>query len=232
MVSLLSFTEKLIERALLPFSEKIPIFVILLESDHERRAHVYGHTKRRLPRCSVVSAIQQDGVKAFFESEKVAVSADLTLSKLACSASHMKVWKKISTSETPYAIVLEDDVAVLPDFELFAQRLVRKIPQNADLVHLYVSHNRAHWGRQVAKTKRAFVSYKPRWGRSAYLLSRRGAEKLLSGFRTIADHGDIQMANMAERGELSVFCASKECVSNLGQLFRGYRGEKFRSTVW
>jgi GR25 family glycosyltransferase involved in LPS biosynthesis len=160
------------------------------------------------------------------------VSDDVPAGKLACSASHIAVWKEIVSRGLTRALVLEDDIALRPGFTLFVQRLKRQLPRDFDLVHLYVSYDRKEWQRKAGETKQLFVSYAPRWGRSAYIVSLQGAEKLLADFRTISDHGDVQMARMAQQGRLLTFCASKASVDNLGQTRKTYRGERFPSTVW
>ncbi len=210
----------------------IPTFVILLESNRDRCAHVYGRLTRELPGCNIVPATERDQVAVFFGKERIAVSATLRPSKFACSASHFRVWKEIVAREMPYAIVLEDDVAVRRGFILFAQHLTRQLPSDFDLVHLYVSRPPEDWTERAANTDKLYISYIPKWGRSAYLVSRSGAEKLILGFQTITDSGDVQISEMARKGNLSIYCASKAYVDNLGQLTAQYKGERFRSTIW
>jgi GR25 family glycosyltransferase involved in LPS biosynthesis len=230
---LLPLVRKFIQRAFARSKPVgLPIFVILLQSSSERLSHVYGHIIRELPLCNVVSAVEKNEVVAFLEKEKVGVPTNLSPARLACSASHLKVWKEIIARELPCAIVLEDDVAIRPRFNPFTQKLRRQLPSEFDFIHLYVSENRREWRRRAASTNKLYVSYTPRWGRSAYLVSRSGAIKLIAGFRTIRENGDRQISTMAQQGHLSVFCASKHCVDNLGQLRRTYRGERFRSTIW
>jgi len=215
---------------------EIPVFVILLESDEERRSHVYRNVLPKLKICDVVSATNaaQSEVNKFLYNDKIFVDNNythVTTAKLACTISHMRVWKTIVAQDLRHAIVLEDDVAIRDGFNLFIRKLKRQLPVNFDLVHLYVS-DRNEWLRRVAKTKKAYVSYNPKWGRSAYLLSRSGAEKLLFGFQKIVRAGDCQISDMAQEGKLSVYCAAESYVDNLGQLTWQYKGERFRSTVW
>jgi GR25 family glycosyltransferase involved in LPS biosynthesis len=166
------------------------------------------------------------------EKEKISVSASLRLTKLACSASHFRVWKEVVAHQLPCAIVLEDDVAIRHGFGSFVQRLKTQLPADFDLVHLYVSSSQQEWMERAAKTDELYVRYIPKWGRSAYLISCSGAQKLILGFQTIIESGDVQISQMARRGDLSVYCASKAYVDNLGQLTVRYKGERFPSTIW
>jgi glycosyl transferase, family 25 len=230
----------------LRFFGDIPAFVILLECDQERRSHVHRNVLPKLPICDVVNATNAVKVEVdkFLHHEKIFVDNNythVTSAKLACTISHMRAWKAIVAQNLRHAIVLEDDVAIRDGFSLFIRKLKRQLPVNFDLVHLYV-HDRSEWLRQVANSghltsddnfsRSPYVSYIPKCGRSAYLLSRSGAEKLLLGFQTITRAGDCQISEMAQRGKLSVYCARESYVDNLGQLTWQYNGERFRSNIW
>ena len=210
-------------------------FVILLKSDQERYSHVQRHVFPKVANCNVVNATDADKseIDEFLSCEKIDIRYDpVTLGSVACTISHIRTWKAIVAQDLKHAIVLEDDVAIGEGFSFFIQNLLGELPLNFDLVHLYVSEDRSEWLKCAANTEKAYVSYIPVWGRSAYLLSRSGAMKLLSGFRAISNNGDKQIAEMAKRGELSVYCARDSYVDNLGQLGAQYNGERFRSNIW
>jgi glycosyl transferase family 25 len=214
----------------------IPTFVILLERDKGRRFHVQRNVVPRLPNCHIINATDaaKGEVDEFLHAEKIVVAnyPSATAAKLACSISHIRIWKVIVTQNLAHAIVLEDDVAILDGFSSFIRRLIRQLPIDYDLVHLYVHHNRSDWLRQVEHAKDIYVNYIPKWGRSAYLLSRSGAKKLLLEFKTITNHGDFQIREMAQKQKLLVYCATESYVDNLGQLVSEYKGEKFKSNVY
>ena len=231
------------------FSRDIPAFVILLESDAERCAHVQLHVLPKLPNCQVVAATSavKDEVDEFLQAEKISTDSyranarfknitgavpDAMYAKFACTISHFRVWKTIVAEGLNHAIVLEDDVAILPGFGPFVRKLRTQLPGDFDLVHLYVHQNRGEWSRHARSAGKLYVDYIPEWGRSAYLLSGGGARKLLSGFREVTKSGDLQIAEMAKAGRLSVFCARDEYVDNLGQTTATYKGERFRSNIW
>ena len=236
MTRIAALFKRLIRNVRLRFFGDIPAFVILLECDRERHSHVHRNVLPKLPICDVVNATNAVKVEVdkFLHNGKIFVDDNythVTYAKLACTISHMRAWKAIVAQDLRHAIVLEDDVAIRDGFSLFIRKLKKQLPVDFDLVHLYVS-DRSEWLRQVANTKMPYISYIPKWGRSAYLLSRSGAEKLLLGFQTIIRAGDCQISEMAQRGKLSVYCARDSYVDNLGQLTWQYNGERFRSTVW
>jgi GR25 family glycosyltransferase involved in LPS biosynthesis len=235
MTGIACFLKRLNRSVRLRLFGEIPVLVILLENNQERLFHVYRNVLPKLKICDVVYATNaiKGEVDKFLHNNKIFVDNNythVTTAKLACTVSRMRAWKTIVAKDLRHAIVLEDDVAIRDGFSLFIRKLKRQLPVNFDLVHLYVS-DRSEWLRRVANTKKAYVSYNPKWGRSAYLLSRLGAEKLLLGFQ-IVRAGDCQISDMAQEGKLSVYCAAESYVDNLGQLTWRYKGERFRSTVW
>jgi GR25 family glycosyltransferase involved in LPS biosynthesis len=216
---------------------EVPAFVILLERDEERRSHVHQNVVPRLPICRIISATdaEKGEVDKFFHAEKIVVGSnytDSTPGKLACSISHIRTWKEIVVQNLAHAIVLEDDIAILDGFSSYIRSLVRQLPTDYDLVHLYVSEDRSEWLSQVENEKGAYVNYIPVWGRSAYLLSRSGAKKLLLDFQTITNHGDFQIREMAQKGKLLVYCVAESYIDNLGQSSSQYSGEQFKSNVY
>jgi GR25 family glycosyltransferase involved in LPS biosynthesis len=213
----------------------VPTFVILLESDQDRYSHVQRDVLPKLAICNIIKATnaEKNEIDEFLRCEKIDIRYEpVTLGKVACTISHIRAWKAIVAQDLKHAIVLEDDVAIGEGFSFFIHNLIRELPINFDLVHLYVHKDRSEWLGWAANTEKAYVSYIPVCGRSAYLLSRSGAIKLLSGFHAISNNGDKQISEMAKRGELSVYCAKDSYVDNLGQLRAQYNGERFRSNIW
>ena len=209
----------------------IPLFVILLQSDLGRRAHVYGHIVREFPACNVFPATEPREVAGFLDQEKITLSTLIVPPRIACTASHFRVWKEIIAQGIGCAIVFEDDVAIRKGFRRFVQELKAQLPPDFDVVHLYISAVRKEWKDHAARAAGAYVSYVPHFGRSAYLVSRSGAQKLIAAFQTIRAHGDVQISQLAQEGNLTVYSASREYVRNLGQLRSQFKGEKFRSTL-
>lgn len=234
-VSIIARMRRLARRLLF---RDVPTFVILLERDRERSVHVHEDLAPQLPRCEIVPATDFKSSDMDGELARAEIYVDrakyrnMTPSKTACSVSHIRVWRKIVERKLPAAIVLEDDVAVGPEFRSFVGRLRRELPADFDLVHLFVAVNRDVWSERAAAVDTPYVDFVPKWGRSAYMVSAKGARKLLDGFATIRDHGDIQITGMARSGEISVLSATEEHVTNLGQADANYRGERFPSNIW
>ncbi len=212
----------------------VPAFVIVLKSDDSRCAHVNENIVPKLSDCVLVDATDasKDGIEGIIKQRKMRVVSGISRPKLACTISHLRVWEEIVASNLKHAVILEDDVVIEDGFATYMGKLTNHLPPDYDLVHLYIHPEFENgWSNLAASTDLPFVEFIPGWGRSAYMVSRSGAQKLLEQFKHVTNFGDIQIAEMAQKGELSVYCASETHVQNIGQLFAPYAGEKLRSTI-
>ena len=106
---------------------------------------------------------------------------EMTLQEIAVAQSHIEVWKLVASGQCPYALVLEDDVYLRRNFARTLDRAwadLYALGGSAEL--LYVSYKEV-----TAKPTRQAVSrslFKPApglWQLSGYVLSKKGAQKLL-----------------------------------------------------
>lgn len=127
----------------------------------------------------------------------------MTPGAIGCFLSHLNLWKQIVQQQTPYAVILEDDVILQSDFAEVVQALTKTqwyfdivrlsaYGVSADMVRsgYYDTPPATHaasdllW-KKVRKTlepigKRFLVQYKkPVLDTAAYIITRAGAEKLL-----------------------------------------------------
>ncbi len=220
------------------WSTDIATYVIHLSRDYDRHIHVCETLLPKLENGEVIDAFDGLKVDAKIAAEAMDVSVDYeryrdySSVKLSCSLSHMKACRRFLESRAGFCVILEDDVDVPDDFAARLRDVLEAAPQGFDVIYLdvhpqYKDELRAAGGGSNC----AVVRYAPPWNRSAYLVSRSGAERLVKGFRKIGNHGDIHMSNLAARGELEVYCVSEPITRNLGQLYIDYRGERFPSNL-
>ena len=105
--------------------------------------------------------------------------------EVAVARSHIGVWKAIAQSTASYALVLEDDVWVERGFGRSMDQAWREM-EDADRTGpvfdvFYVSYKEARYGAPKALISRnVFCPERGLWYLSGYVLSRKGAQKLLS----------------------------------------------------
>ncbi|WP_158624564.1 family 16 glycosylhydrolase [Corallococcus sp. CA041A] len=119
----------------------------------------------------------------------------MTPQEIAVALSHISVWKLIAASDAPYTLVLEDDVYVTRTCMSVLDRAwnemlsAQAIDNAVDLVYLSYKETgegktQTHTGSALRRPTRGL------WQLSGYVLSRKGAEKLLS---LLPAHGPIDL---------------------------------------
>jgi GR25 family glycosyltransferase involved in LPS biosynthesis len=129
----------------------------------------------------------------FVEPQPHALPANFDLNRpirmsgaeVAVAQSHIDVWKKIESSAAPYALVLEDDVWFERGFGRLvdtAWREMQAADQAAPLFDvLYLSYKEVrHGAPKTAVSQNVFCPERGLWYLSGYVLSKRGAQRLLA----------------------------------------------------
>ncbi|MFC5570805.1 family 16 glycosylhydrolase [Lysobacter yangpyeongensis] len=105
--------------------------------------------------------------------------------EVAVAQSHIDVWRKIATSAAPYALVLEDDVWFERGFGRLVDTAWREMSA-ADQAEpffdvLYLSYKEVrHGAPKTSVSQSVFRPERGLWYLSGYVLSQRGAERLLA----------------------------------------------------
>lgn len=105
--------------------------------------------------------------------------------EVAVAQSHIDVWKKVASSSAPYALVLEDDVWFERGFGRLVDTVWREM-RAADRTEpafdvLYLSYKEVrHGAPKIAISQNVFRPERGLWYLSGYVLSRRGAQRLLA----------------------------------------------------
>jgi glycosyl transferase family 25 len=120
---------------------------------------------------------------------------------IGCSLSHFKVWAALVASGDPAWIVFEDDAPIPVDFKARLDTVVAALPTEWDVVQF----QRTVYGGGVTGCKP--IPDQAPWqrctslmGSYAYMISRRGAERLLARAYPIELHVDAYMSYMSRLG--------------------------------
>ncbi len=129
----------------------------------------------------------------FVEPQPHAIPTSFDLSRpirmsdaeIAVAQSHIDVWRKIASSVTPYALVLEDDVWFERGFGRLVDTAWREM-RTADQAEpsfdvLYLSYKEVrHGAPKIVFSKNVFRPERGLWYLSGYVLSKQGAQRLLA----------------------------------------------------
>lgn len=104
--------------------------------------------------------------------------------EIAIARSHIGVWREIARSEAPYALVIEDDVWFRREFSEVVDQawLEMKNADNSDPAFdiMYLSYAEArHGAEKELLSKNVFCPRRGLWFLSGYVLSRKGAQRLI-----------------------------------------------------
>lgn len=168
-------------------SARMAVFVINLERKPERRAFAIGHLKSHGLTPVIWPAVDARGLdlaelqRSGIYDDRVAhekFSRSLSLPEIGCSLSHVRLYEHIVRADIPMSLVLEDDAMLVDDFTANLEALLGAVPESWDLVQLIYAC------KDYEQMNDHAVSFKMQTSLPAasagYVVTRRGAEKLLS----------------------------------------------------
>ena len=164
-----------------------PVFVINLERSVHRRQYAIDHLAGHGVQARIVPAVDgntldldelsQQGV--YDDSlARQKFSRSLSRNEIACTLSHVNVWRKMIADDVPMAMILEDDVMLAPDIADAITAALDQAPANWDIIQLYHDcREQIPIGEHLVRfpcTSRMPV------GSAGYLIRRSGAEKMVA----------------------------------------------------
>lgn len=105
--------------------------------------------------------------------------------EIAVALSHIDIWKKIATGKDQYALVLEDDIYLSYKFSDYVGKvwheLLKLRGESVLFDILYLSYREVDLGAEKTLiTENTFQLFRGIWFLSGYVLSKRGAQRLLN----------------------------------------------------
>lgn len=170
--------------------QNLKLFIITLDKDNKRTNHVDNILIPSLESSSATniikfSAIDGDNpdlnkiIRDFDTTIDIKFLETCSRGALACTLSHMSIWKlEIDSAES--IIILEDDTIVHKDFWSSICKIQEELPDNYDFVYLYV-HPSDYKSDKTPIFKDSLLTkgYKT-CGTVGYMVSNSGRRKLLS----------------------------------------------------
>jgi glycosyl transferase family 25 len=180
--------------------KNIPIFVVNLARDIEKKEYIYSLCKNEAIHCEFIEAVygrdlSNDYLKTVYDKDQSIKNfgRELTLGELGCALSHIAIYKKMIAEKIEVAIVFEDDITIESDFKNVIAS-INKLPKNWDCVLLghypdaagKVRTLYSFWERRkVTKYSNLVRLLAPIYGTHGYLINNRGAQKLLDSMQPI-----------------------------------------------
>lgn len=234
----------------------IVVYIVLLYSDAKRVAHVENVLIPQLHAqgyVDIVVCVAVDGksnaVELYLQQNNIAVdNAYLKRAKrgqLACSLSHLSVWKRSLAENTKkWTLVIEDDAVLDSKYNYLGHRVGHSLHMKRVLNELSTVETEyvplfTHKHQQVDDPPHelymkdmGFINVgTEQWGTVAYLATKSGLTKMVENFRTIRRNTDEMISDMIVSGTLSSHVARHCTFSTVGQLEHNYNDEEMMSNV-
>ena len=192
----------------LPSTISIPIYVISLARSQDRRERL-ASVMKGIP-FTLRDAV--DGSNLTIEQEKLAeervVPGTLLKGQIGCFLSHYILWKQLYHNNTPYTVILEDDILLKVPLIETVNKLIKIKGFEFDI--LYLGHLDMHRGWHV-KTLGNYSIYtcKSPLATHGYIVSLSGLEKLVRYVEEtkIKVPIDILILEKVQQGDLLCLCA-------------------------
>jgi alpha(1,3/1,4) fucosyltransferase len=197
-----------------PFAKEInEAYVINLDRREDRMKKLYSHNPELEGRIQRLSAYEGRKIQLTPAIARLFKPHDFLWKKaiLGCALSHLQLWWNLvhEKPDIDNYLILEDDVKLQPGWEEKWNAAVPHIPEDYDVIYLggILPPNRAGFELMKEKVNAHFSRVTPNqmfgqqqanryfhWCNYSYILSRKGAEKILEslmaadGYYTSADH--------------------------------------------
>ena len=141
----------------------------------------------------------------------------LSPSERGCAATHVALWRRAALDDTPVAI-LEDDVVFAPHFASRFHDALNDVPDDFDLLLLGYWSPKSEFDLHQAPVSllHRFLCLDYFWGLHAYILSPRGAKKLLTNLPVDAP-ADVFVAKLVNDGSLVTYALKHKLVKQRTQ---------------
>jgi len=202
-----------------PTFGNISIGVILLLRDQNRVDHVNNNLFTKLPGIRIyeaVDAMTPYAIDKAVRNTQVPILKPIRAGKIGCIFSHLSVWNQFIDSRSdmpPAMLILEDDTEPIDDFENKFNQVLDKLPTTFDILFLYVSPENEEKLNKNLIIQPSF----PVESTSSYLISRRGAIKLLKTIKCIREPIGSIIKRQIELHKIEAFTVSTSLFDNIGQ---------------
>lgn len=198
--------------------QDVNLFVVTLARSPHRWKHFLssGYGERDFPRLQRFEGVDGRTVNPKNDS-RLSVTARVTIMRghrrdhtdintlgmVGCYLSHVALWRKVVDDDLPLAVAMEDDAYVTSTQRDRVDGLLAQLPPPTEWDVLILGH--AHPPTQTpSKRFPGFGDVTYWYGTIAYVVSKRGAQRLLAQALPILFQVDGYMAYMAKLGQLTV----------------------------
>lgn len=195
--------------------------VILLLRDSKRVEHIENHIKPKLKSLKVfpaIDALTPNAIDNFVQEYHIPILQPIRAGCIGCAFSHISIWRELLQSINPSMMILEDDVIPSVEYNDMIQLVLRELPVTFDILFLYVSPKFYRNDDQVQFEGKQYIN-RAYYTENicSYIISRKGARKLLRKFKALSEPLDLMITKEVQKGELEAYTTKKMIFENIGQ---------------
>jgi len=211
-------------------NKEFSINFIVLKRDKERNTYIRKLIKNNnINYYNIIDATDGKNIdlKYYIDNNYITylASRDMRLGAIGCAISHIKLWETFLKNNDNLLIVMEDDVYLMPDFNENLYHYINHLPKNFDISYLLIHPNKLYQNKfnnsiHINKyVKKGFGQ----WGTVAYILSKKGANRLIKLCKPIVNPIDIMIKETIENNKIISYMPTNKLV---------YMPYSFKSNIW
>lgn len=144
------------------------------------------------------------------ETQNQFIASTIPNSVLGCVLAHIKTWKTFLSTNEPYCVIFEDDAIFESDFRHKFDISFKHTPSDFDIFYIGCLHNRNFFNNNINEYIKIPDCF---FGTHSYVLSRKGAEKLLEYIdKNIYTHIDAMIYNLFLNNKIKVYSTIERLV--------------------
>lgn len=113
---------------------------------------------------------------------------------IGCGISHIKCWRTVVEQNLPYALILEDDAYLLPNFRRKMMAVLLDMPEDYHMLLLgcFLCEKSMPTNKEQIRSVKNFA------GTHAYIVSQKGARFLVENIPKVTYHIDVHIARLPD----------------------------------
>lgn len=194
--------------------------VILLMRDSNRANHVNSNLQPIFPKLEIspaIDAMTPHAIDNFVQTHQVPILKPIRAGKIGCILSHLQIWKQLLSSIHPAILIMEDDIIPMNNFHQRFNLVLEELPPTFDLLYLHLDEEKNYSQRSGLDFSTQLKKNIPREDTCAYLISRKGANRLIQVLKTIRDPLGTTLKKQIEINALETYTVKDALFTNIGQ---------------
>ncbi len=126
--------------------------------------------------------------------------------RYACYLGHYNIWKQFINTNKEYALIFEDDINFNDDVKPKLLNIIDNIPNDADIVYVDYCYETCN------NTKDLFYKSNHPLCNHCYIVSKKGAIKLIDKLKVMTNNKDEMMKELIIRNELISYSVNKDYI--------------------